>query len=101
DDRRTVPIDRGQLVPGCKIDDEITMNHRPRASCHDQAAIRTMCESGDVTFDLASVAYSDWSCFHSKRCRYRLNSAELTNSSGCAGIANTCHSCYARRELLE
>ena len=48
-------VDRGQLVPGRKRDDQIAMNRR-RAPCHDQAAIRGAGEGRDSAFNLAGIA---------------------------------------------
>ena len=51
-------------MPGRKCDDQITMNDRQSASCHDQAAIRSARERTDAAFDLACVADADWAQGH-------------------------------------
>src|SRR4029453_13907068 len=96
DDRRTIPIDRRELVPGCQGDDQVTMNPPQRTSCHNQAAIRSLRESGDLMFDLARVAYPDRNRFHPKRCCYRLDRAELANPRGYAGLSKDRHPAHAR-----
>src|SRR5215510_5492167 len=52
-------IDRRQLVVGREADDQRAMNLRQPARRHDEAAIRSACESSDGALDLGSVARAD------------------------------------------
>jgi hypothetical protein len=53
-----IVVDRRQLVPGRKRDDQITMTLQ-RAPCHDQAAICRAGEGRDGALDLAGIAYME------------------------------------------
>src|SRR5262245_1136934 len=54
-----VVVDRGQLVPGRKRDDQVAINQRQRAPRHDQAAIWGMREGRNSAFDLAGIEHVD------------------------------------------
>ena len=56
-DKEAFEVDRGQFVPGRKPDDQIAMNLRQRAPCHDYAAIRGVRECSDGALDLAGIAH--------------------------------------------
>src|SRR5262245_48504468 len=49
-------VDRGQSVAGRKPDDQIALNVRQRAPCHDQTAITRTRECRDRALGLAGVA---------------------------------------------
>src|SRR6266540_5679256 len=58
-DEVRIGVDGGQLVPGGKPDDQITMCRRQCAPRHDQAVIRSASEGRNPAFDLAGIAYVD------------------------------------------
>jgi len=66
-------------VPGRQRDDQIAMNRRQRAPCHDQAAIRAARESGDGALDLDRVVHLDRAQLHPERWSHGLNRAELAD----------------------
>ena len=55
-DEVAIEVDRGQLVPRRKRDDQIAMNQCRPARGHDQTAIRGAREGRDGALDLAGVA---------------------------------------------
>src|SRR5262245_53716503 len=57
--RGAVPVHRGQLVAGRKLDDQIDMNSRQRARRDDQTAVRGAREGRNGALDLGRVANVD------------------------------------------
>src|SRR4029077_11598541 len=84
-----------------KPDNQIAMNLRQRAPCHDYAAIRGVRECSDGALDLADVAHVDRADLDPNRRRRGLDGAPLANPGGYSGIANDCRSRRAGRDLLE
>src|SRR6516164_3897564 len=96
-----VSIDRRQLVPRCKLDDQFSIDRSSRGSRHDHTAIRRAGEGCDAAFNLCGVANTDRTHLHSARLRGTLDSAELANPGWIRRIPNHQRSCHVRRNLLE
>src|SRR5262245_43818605 len=79
-------IDRRQLVPCCKTDDQIAIDHCPRTSRYDQAAVREFCKGCDGAFHLGNTIDIDRIQIHPKGWRHRLDCAPLADSSNDVGI---------------
>jgi hypothetical protein len=77
------------------------MNHRQRARCHDQTAIRCAGEGRDSALDLGRIAEVDRAHIHSDRARHGLNDGELPDPGGYGGITKDRRPRHARRDLLE
>ena len=52
-------VDRGELVPGRKREDQLAMEKRQCARRHDQTTVRGPREGGDGALDLSGVTYVD------------------------------------------
>src|SRR5215469_2458611 len=73
----TIGIDRRQLVPRRKLDDQFSIDRSSHGPRHDQATIRRAGEGCDAAFNLFGVANPDRTHLHSVRLRCTLDSAEL------------------------
>src|SRR6516225_8171156 len=94
-----VSIDRRQLVPRRKLDDQFLIDRScPR---HDQTAVRRAGEGCDAAFNLSGVANPDRTHLHSARLRGTLDSAELANPGWIGRIPNNQYLRHVRRNLFE
>ena len=75
-------IDRGQLMPGRKRDDQLAMTYRQRARRHYQAAILGACNGRDGPLDLGRVAHVDRTYLHPDRRRHGLDDGKLADPGG-------------------
>jgi pimeloyl-ACP methyl ester carboxylesterase len=100
-DKEPFEVDRRQLVPRSKRNDQITMNDRRRARRRDDAAIRDARERRNGALDLAGVAHVDRAYLHSERWRHGLNDGELADPGRTGGIPKHSRSRHARPDLLE
>ena len=66
-DEHAVKINRRQSVTGGERDDQLAMNDRQWARCHDQAAIRRAGKCSDGTLDFTGVAHVDRVRLHPER----------------------------------
>src|SRR5262249_32080104 len=83
----TIPIDRGQFVPGRQCGDQIAVNKGSRSGRYDHAAVWGLCESLNGRFNFACVAHINCDYFQTDRWRQSLDNSKLTNSSGGRRIA--------------
>src|SRR5215475_3681422 len=88
-------------MPGSKLDDQVAMNCRTRASGDDQTAIRRACECCDSALDFVSLTHVNRPQLHSERRRRGLDCSKLPDPGGCGGIPENRHSRQAWRDLLE
>ena len=100
-DEKAFVVDRGQLVPSRKRDDQIATVLRRGARRHDQAAIRSVRECRDGALGLAGVAHVDRAYFHSERRRHSLDEVKLAGSGAKGSIPEDRRSRHARRDLFE
>jgi len=63
-DERPQIVDRGQVMPGRKFDDQFTMKRYQGARRYHQAAIRRARERRDRALNLAGVSHVDWPQLH-------------------------------------
>ena len=82
-------VNRGQLVPCCKRNNYIAIDHCPRTSRYDQAAIGESCKQRDGTFHLVGVTDTDRVQFHPERRRHRLDSTPLASPAAILGSRMT------------
>ena len=100
-DEEAFEVDRGQLVPGCKRDDQIAMKLRQRARRHDQAAIRSARECRDGALDLAASRTLTGLTSTPSDGATAWIAANWPSPAGIGGIPKDCRSRHARRDLLE
>src|SRR5262249_51194119 len=100
-DEEALEVNRRQLVPCRKCDDQIAIMHRQGASGHDEPAIQWSRECVDFALDIVGVAYVYRGHIHSERWRYRLYGAEQANAARYGGVAHNCGSGDTRRDLLQ
>ena len=93
-------VDRGQLVPGRKRDDQIAMSTRQRARRHDQPAIQRAREGRDGALD-SPASRTLTGLTSTPRRRHSLDNAELAGPGGYGGIPKDRRARHARRDLLE
>jgi len=99
-DVKAIGIDRGQSMPGRKLDNQIAMNDRLAAG-HDQTATRGIRKGRDGALNLGRITHIDWDDFHAERRRHSLDDGELPDPGRCTGISNDSRSRHAGRDLLE
>ena len=88
-------------MPGRQRDDQIAMNVRRPARCHDQTAIGGARERRDGALDLVGVAHVDRVHLHPERRRHGLDDGELAGAGGLDGIPKDGYSRHTRRDLFE
>src|SRR5450631_2551161 len=88
-------VDRGQFVPSCQPDNQISMREYRRARCHDQTAIPGASEGCDGALDRNRIVHVDWAQFNAERRGRGLDRAKLTGPGGYGGIPKNRHSLHA------
>jgi hypothetical protein len=81
----------------CQCDDQVAMNERQWAPCHDQAAIAGTREGRNAALDLRRVAHVDRAHLHAHRRRHVLDDGELADPGGYCRIPKDRRSRHARR----
>ena len=85
-DEETFPVDRRQLAPSRKRDDQIAVTYRRATPRNDKTATWRACESLDRPLGLARVTHVNRNHLNLEHRCHSLNDAELGGLRGDAGI---------------